>query len=73
MKKLQIFSNMKNKTYIYYALAAALAIYYFTKMKKVTGIKEDAQALSKKQAAQLKFSIDRETMEDIYREQQYQY
>jgi len=64
---------MKNKKLLYYAVAAALAIYYFTKMKKVTGIKEDAQALSKKQASKLKFSIDRETMEDIYREQHYQY
>lgn len=64
---------MKNKKLIYYAIAAAAAIYYFTKIKKVNGIEQEAEQLSKKQASKLKFGIDRETMEDLYREQQFKY
>ena len=64
---------MKNKKLIYYAIGAALAIYYFSKMKKVAGIEQEAEKLSEKQASKLKFGIDRQTMEDIYREQQFKY
>ena len=64
---------MKNKKLIYYAIAAAAAIYYFSKMKKVAGIEQEAEKLSEKQASKLKFGIDRETMEDLYREQQFKY
>lgn len=64
---------MKNKKLIYYAIAAAVAIYYFSKMKKVAGIEQEAEQLSKKQASKLKFGIDRQTMEDLYQEQQFKY
>jgi len=64
---------MKNKKLIYYAIAAAAAIYYFSKMKKVAGIEQEAKKLSKKQASQLKFSIDTKTMEDLYRQQNLKY
>jgi len=71
--KHQIFSDMKNKTYIYYAIAAAVVIYYFTKMKKVTGIEQEAAKLSQEQASKLKFGIDMQTMQDIYNEQREKY
>ena len=64
---------MKNKKLIYIAIAAA-AIYYFMKKKKaVKGIEQEAKNLAKKQVSQLKFGIDTQTMEDIYREQQFKY
>lgn len=64
---------MKNKKLIYYAIAAMAAIYYFSKIKKVAGIEQEAEQLSKKQTSKLKFGIDRETMEDLYREHQFKY
>ena len=64
---------MKNKKLIFYAIAAAAAIYYFSKMKKVNGIEQEAEKLSEKQASKLKFGIDRQTMEDLYQEQQFKY
>jgi hypothetical protein len=63
---------MKNKKLLYYAIAAA-AIYYFIKRKKVAGIEQEAEKLAKKQASQLKFSIDTKTMEDLYKEQHLKY
>jgi uncharacterized protein YpmB len=64
---------MKNKKFIYIAIAAA-AIYFFMKKKKaVKGIEEEAEKLAKKQASQLKFSIDTKTMEDLYKEQHLKY
>lgn len=64
---------MKNKKFIYIAIAAA-AIYYFMKKKKaVKGIEQEAEKLAKKQASKLKFSIDTKTMEDLYQEQQFKY
>lgn len=63
---------MKNKKLLYIAIAAA-AIYYFTKKKAVKGIEQQAEKLAKDQVKQIKFGIDRQSMEDIYKEQQFKY